>query len=673
MRMLPAQEMGRPEFRRSLDRLEGLPLRPSTARLVLSASEDADDSDSLVSGEVGRVPTPAELDPGWVLARPARAGDRPTFLETVATHPWWQAGVAGGPVGSALDRLWKYSVAVAFAARRAAREAEDPDPDAVGRAGLLHRLGLWAVAAIQPDRLVAWMGAEDAERRRALESRWLGTSLTGEARRLAARWGLEPLMIEVAWLHGEGDEDLLPGTDDPARLGFVRRGIALAERTPWALDFGTPKSGGPVEPRVRILMAEVQSRCPGSFVEADATPREERLTRDNARLRVAVGRLDAEKASLGRFARAVAESSPHESPEAWADRAALAWCGEPGILAARVVWADRDGGSAPPIEDEARPASRIIHLGDPARPAARVHLWEPPEGGVSAAVPPATRAAWDAWAILVEDRMQDRLRLDEAVGAHRLRVSREESSRRRAILEGLAEFAAGAGHELNNPLAVIVGRAQLLLAGHDQVDPGRSLRAIIAQAQRAHRILRDLMYVARPPELRPRPCQPDEIIKACFRDLQPEAEARGIRLVAESRDPGLRVYVDPDPLRQVADVLVRNALEATPSGGLVEFHTSGDPRKLRWTVHDNGRGIGPGEGAHLFDPFYCGRQAGRGLGLGLPRASRILAQIGGELRWQSSPGIGTTFQATIPVAPIPAASEEAVGVEAQVERAGASR
>ena len=154
--------------------------------------------------------------------------------------------------------------------------------------------------------------------------------------------------------------------------------------------------------------------------------------------------------------------------------------------------------------------------------------------------------------------------LDGVVSAHPGRVGREEPTPRRLMLDALAEFAAGAGHELNNPLAVIVGRAQLLLAREeDDPDAIRSLRAIIAQAQRAARILRDLMYVARPPEPRPRPCQPEEIVRACLRDLQGEAEARGVRIVAESREPGLRVWADPEPLRQIADILARNALEAS--------------------------------------------------------------------------------------------------------------
>ena len=284
----------------------------------------------------------------------------------------------------------------------------------------------------------------------------------------------------------------------------------------------------------------------------------------------------------------------------------------------------------------------VIPLGDPSQPHAQVHLWAEtplvptlcvgmpsctlrvPRGAAPGDIDAERRGrhshaergnellsdptkAWDAWAKQVAERARLARQLDDVVSAHRGRVAREEPTRRRLMLDALAEFAAGAGHELNNPLAVIVGRAQLLLAKEDDPDATRSLRAIITQAQRAARILRDLMYVARPPEPRPRPCQPEEIVRACLRDLQGDADARGVRIVADSRDQGLRVWADPEPLRQIADILARNALEASSSGGLVQFTASGDARGVRWTVHDNGRGIGPTEGLHLFDPFYCGR------------------------------------------------------------------
>ncbi len=652
MRATSATEAVPGDIRRAIERLDAIPMRPLTARQALSAFLD---DDSGPAGEPTSLPASTSTDPAWALVISTTGGRTPGPLEVLARHRWWPIAASTGPVAEALGRLWRHSAAVAFAARRLAREAGDPDPEAVARAGLLHALGLWSLAAVAPESLVAWYAAPDPSARLDLERRWLGMDARALGRLRAIRLGCESLVVDAAWLHADRDADLNGCSDQPARLALIQQAYASASTTPWAPDAESARNLGPIDPRARILTAEVQARCGGPFVEPDASTREERLTRDNARLRLDRARLLAEQSSTGRFLKALAESSTAETPEEWADRAGLAWCGEPGVAAARVVWAgsrDLEAETADP-----RPPSIVLPLGEPARPCAFVHLWRADDAG-GPVESPSVLEAWDRWAREVAERERLGRLLDGVVSAHRGRVAREEPARRRQMLDALAEFAAGAGHELNNPLAVIVGRAQLLLSREDDADSSRSLRAIIAQAQRAARILRDLMYVARPGEPRLRACLPEEVVRSCLRDLQGEAEARGVRIVAEAREPGLRVWADPDPLRQLADILTRNALEATTVGGLVQFTAGGDARTLRWTVHDNGRGIGPAEGLHLFDPFYCGRQAGRGLGLGLPRAARIVEQAGGELRWQSVPGQGTSFHVTLPVSEIPPLAED---------------
>ena len=140
------------------------------------------------------------------------------------------------------------------------------------------------------------------------------------------------------------------------------------------------------------------------------------------------------------------------------------------------------------------------------------------------------RGGWEAWATMVADRSLLERRVQTVVASMRDRIETEEIQLAKRKLDALGEFAGGAGHELNNPLAVIVGRAQLLLARTEDPEMMRSLGIILNQAGRAHRILRDLMFVARPPAPRPRPCRPAELLRACLRDLEEECAARGIRL-----------------------------------------------------------------------------------------------------------------------------------------------
>jgi signal transduction histidine kinase len=654
----PTDAIAPGDLRRQTERLDGLPLRPSTARLVLDAYPDppedlrADPPAPSPLAALGAFPL-GEIDPGWVLAQ-MRAGATSDPLAVVAGRPWWPVPL--GHVVEAVQRLWRHAVAVGHAARRLARDAGDPDPDRLARVGLLHGLGRWALAAVDPRRLAQWLAEGDPRRRRALEDHWLGTDLTALGRTLAERWGCDPLVVDAAWLHADRDGALNGCASDPRRLALIQEAFAWGERTPWALLSSGTRAGPASEPALRGLIAEVQARCGSAFVEPDATPHEARRARSCARLR---RRFDQRLAVASRCARlldALAEGDPSDSPQVWAERAGRAWHDEPGVAAARVVWtapgASPEGAASPGVADPG-PAVMVVPLWDRGRLCAEIQLSPGSSHPELAATLAAIRPAWQAWAALVAERARLDQRLATVVAAYRLRVADEETRLGQAKLAALAEFAAGAGHELNNPLAVIVGRAQLLLARESDAATVRSLRAILGQAQRAHRILRDLMAVARPPELRPRLCQPDEVIRACLRDAQPEAEARGVQLVVAAHDSGPRVWADPDALRHIAEVLLRNALEALPPGGTIRVSAEANAQALSWTFQDNGRGIAAGARPHLFDPFYCGRQAGRGLGLGLSRAARIVAQAGGALHWHSTPGQGATFRVDLPLAEPP--------------------
>jgi signal transduction histidine kinase len=415
-------------------------------------------------------------------------------------------------------------------------------------------------------------------------------------------------------------------------------------------------------------MAQVQARCSAPFVDADATAHEERMTRQNARLRRRLVTVRQAQARGQRFLQLLADSTAAESPEQWADRAAMTWCAEPEVNAARVVWHDPDrpgsaedgdeAGGGPQVEaafsppsHQRRPSTREQPSGARGRARASIQLWCSPEASSAGRglVSATGRRAWEAWAALLADRARLERRLQAVVASSRQQVETEEARLRQGKLDALGEFAAGAGHELNNPLAVIVGRTQLLLARTEDPEVARSLRIILNQAQRTHRILRDLIFVARPPAPRCRPCRPSELLGSLLREFERECTARGVRLLSELDDSPSTIWADPDALRHLAEILLRNALQATPAGGKIQVRSTQRRDELIWLFIDTGQGILTSEAAHLFDPFFCGRQAGRGLGLGLPRAARIVDQAGGQIRWSSTPGHETIFQVQIPL------------------------
>jgi len=631
----------------------------------LSALPEEPDDEDLAAPDTAKIRSICELDPGWMLAH-ATSAEQAGPLASIADTPWWPATVSAGAAGEIIGRLWRYSVAVSVAARRLAREAGDPEPDAVARAGLLCRLGCWAVAALEPEWLVRWWQEESPISRRQREIADLGTDLDDLGRRLAERSGCDPLVIDAAWLHGDHGRALHQAACQPSRLALIQEACRWAEHTPWSLGHRRSQEAMPIEPKLRILVAEVQAKCTAAFVAADATLHEERMTRQNARLRRLLAAERRSKGRNDRFLRALADSDPAESPEEWATRAAMTWCAEPEVSAARLVWLEsaapataESGQAAPPAEDdrssspswEQRPATLALPLRAHGRVRAHVHLWSDRERSELECrlATASTQGAWESWAALVSDRAVLERRVQSIVASFRQAVDTEELRLEERKRDALSEFAAGAGHELNNPLAVIVGRAQLLLARTEDPETARSLRIMINQAGRAHRILRDLMFVARPPVPRRRNCRPSELLRNCLRDFQDECAARGIRITSEIDESVPAAWTDPDGLRHLADILIRNAIQATPAGGKIQVRSCVQGDELLWSFSDTGKGLAAGEAAHLFDPFYCGRHAGRGLGLGLPRAARIVDLTGGRLRWSSNPGQGTVFQVHMPL------------------------
>jgi signal transduction histidine kinase len=205
-------------------------------------------------------------------------------------------------------------------------------------------------------------------------------------------------------------------------------------------------------------------------------------------------------------------------------------------------------------------------------------------------------------------------------------------------LESLAEFAAGAGHEINNPLATILGRAQQLL--RDEHDPSRreSLSIIAAQALRVRDMIGDVMTFARPPLPQRHSVAIGPLLHDLTQRLQPVLSSAGCRIQVACPPEFPQFTADPVQVQVVLSELIRNSIVACgEQGGTITLRATADGQHVTLAVEDHGRGFTPLEREHAFDPFYSGRQAGRGLGFGLCKAARIVAMHGGEITIASSP------------------------------------
>lgn len=218
-----------------------------------------------------------------------------------------------------------------------------------------------------------------------------------------------------------------------------------------------------------------------------------------------------------------------------------------------------------------------------------------------------------------------------------------------AKLDAMKDLAYGASHEINNPLANISARAQSLLREERDPERRRTLEAIHLQALRAHEMISDLMLFARPPQLERQPLDLAALVRQVASGLAPECERRMIAVQIATDDQVPMVVADATQLAVAVDALLANSMNALGRDGSIQLTVSSSPSGgVQLEVRDTGPGIPPEVRPHLFDPFYSGREAGRGLGFGLSKAWRIITLHGGAIEVETPPDRGAIFKITLP-------------------------
>ncbi len=229
------------------------------------------------------------------------------------------------------------------------------------------------------------------------------------------------------------------------------------------------------------------------------------------------------------------------------------------------------------------------------------------------------------------------------------RLAMEREARRNETVDALAAVAAGVAHELNNPLAVMAARIELMLASDQDFSAQARDDLLVLQKniERASRISHSMLAVARQrPDVR---YAMDMNVAVEEAMLIVGTEARGGMLRYETNlDRSLpEVMSEPSALEQVLINLILNARDA--GARLIRIETAlapGAPGNLRLSVSDDGSGIKSELLGKLFRPFFTTKPKGTGLGLWL--SQRIVQDHGGSIAVESVAGKGTTFRITLP-------------------------
>lgn len=329
------------------------------------------------------------------------------------------------------------------------------------------------------------------------------------------------------------------------------------------------------------------------------------------------------------------------SPEAWV-RIAAGWL-RSLFGASAAVWIDAKPsgfGAVGSVKDsaesfvggradfEARQLSAAFRssrelLGGGRTPLGRVYFTQPPD------------EEWFAWARTLGACAERWIARDASLSRAPLFPAEEFE---RGMRAAVAEFSAGAGHEINNPLGAILGQVEALR--ENELDQGRrrSLSKIAEQVRRVHRMIRDLHLLGR--ETLP---IPEEVSLASVLDaaLASAGRRRPIaNVVVEPVDPAVTLLGRPADLARLFAELIVNAVEAAGPEGharLAAVRPADDPTVVQVAVTDSGPGFTERDLERATTPFYSGRSAGRGLGMGLPVAYRLAEDHGGSIEI----GVGT--------------------------------
>ncbi len=230
------------------------------------------------------------------------------------------------------------------------------------------------------------------------------------------------------------------------------------------------------------------------------------------------------------------------------------------------------------------------------------------------------------------------------------------------VEERQAEFVANASHELGTPLTAIKGFAETLLDGavHDPELSVKFITIIQEEAERMHRLVKDLMQLARlnsaeyRQQVKLEPTAVDKIAAAVITQLSPRWQAKSLAVGLDAPERPVLANANADWLTQVLVNLLDNSIKFTPAGGTVTIACGREDGNAVLRVADSGLGIPAADLPLIFDRFYRVDRSrvreGGGTGLGLSIVKFIVEMLGGTITVKSGTGEGTTFTITLPLA-----------------------
>jgi PAS domain S-box-containing protein len=217
----------------------------------------------------------------------------------------------------------------------------------------------------------------------------------------------------------------------------------------------------------------------------------------------------------------------------------------------------------------------------------------------------------------------------------------------------IGRLVSGVAHEVNNPLAAILGFTDLLLENPEVPGSAREdLQIILQETQRTKDIVQDLLSFARQRPVQRELVQVNNVLRQTIKLRSYDFASHGVEVTEDFDETLPPALGDSQQLQQVFLNILNNAYDAVQEAGQrgrIRIHTRRQGEIIEVAITDNGTGIADPQ--RIFDPFYTTKQAGKGTGLGLSICYGIVRAHGGEIQcWNEEGASGSTFVVRIPVA-----------------------
>lgn len=214
-------------------------------------------------------------------------------------------------------------------------------------------------------------------------------------------------------------------------------------------------------------------------------------------------------------------------------------------------------------------------------------------------------------------------------------------------LASIVELSSYMAHEIRNPLFTISGFANSLMRTEGLDENAREkLSIILTESRRLDEILKALMNFTRPTEAQVAEVNVNALVTATMDVMRLPCDNQGVEAIITLDDSVALVRANPDLIKQCLINLIKNALEAMPSGGKLFVTTAMHRKFVLLSVEDTGVGIPAEIRDKIFSPFFSTK--GKGAGLGLAQTHKIVDELGGEVDLASREGIGTKVSLLLP-------------------------